>query len=412
MNKSINNILVVLVMTLVMGTSCDQDAHDPVEESKSVPGGISNVQATPTPGGAVITYTLPADDDLLYIRGIYYLPNGEEVEVKSSFYSNFLVVEGLADTKEHIIELYSVSRSEVSSEPVEVSFIPLEASFYDTFRSVTMQTTFGGMNLQAKNEARDDLAYLLLERDKITNEWVPMASSLYSSAETINYTIRGYHSDSTYVFGLVIRDRFQNYTDTIFSEIQPLFEEEIPTDTYLFRILGGDAPRHASTGNNNALWDGQIAGWPNSVLLTQSPYTPFIPHMITIDMGIEAKLSRVRIWDYPEWGEGGQNVYYARGAMRLFEIYGSTDFNPNGKLDSTWIKMGEFESIKPSGLPEWVVNNDDIEAGQRGIDYDFDGAIPPVRYLRIRCIENWEGGSFIALAEMKIYGNDGNPLND
>lgn len=403
-----------MLMVLILTLACEENGpdHEPVNDGTNKPGVVSNIQVTSRPGGALIGYTLPSDDDLLYIRGEYQLANGKEVEVKSSFYNNFLTVEGLGDTTMHQVKLSAVTRSEVSSDPVSVDFKPLAPAFWDTYKTIEMSPTFGGVSLKATNAARDELAYLMLEQNEITGEWEASANSLYSSAEEVDYTLRGYDSDSTYVFGLVLRDRYQNYTDTIFQEIKPFFEEVIPSTGFVFRDLPGDAPRHTSTTSPNALWDGAIAGWPSTVLLTQSAYTPFEPHMITVDLGVTAKLSRIRLWDYPEWGNSGQNVYYARGAMRRFEIWGSDEYNPNGELDSTWVKMGEFESIKPSGLPEWVVNNDDIEAGQRGFDYDLDQSAPEVQYLRIRCLENWEGGTFLAIAEIEVYGNDGNPDNN
>lgn len=413
MKKLLKQTIIPFFLLLVGCLACENDDHhEPIEKNSGKPGGVSNVSVTATPGGARIEYTLPSDENLLYVRGEYQLSNGDVVEVKSSFYNNYLLVEGLGDTTAHIAKLYAVTRSEVSSDPVEVEFKPLEPSFYETFRSVEMVSTFGGVNLQATNAAKDELAYLILQQDEVTGEWEALENSLYSSAEQISYTLRGYDSDSTYVFGLVLRDRYENYTDTLFNEIKPLFEEEIPSDNFVFRTLPGDAPRHTSTTNGQALWDDAIVGWPNTVMLTQSAYTPFVPHLITIDMGTEAQLSRLHVWDYPEWEGSNQNVYYARGAMKHFEVYGSTSYNPNGALDSTWVKLGEFENIKPSGLAEWVVNNDDIEAGQRGFDYEFGVDIPKVRYLRIRCLENWEGGTFIALAEVEIYGDDGDPSNN
>ncbi len=411
--KSYILIKVILLLILVLPMlGCEQDGeHKPVTESKGKPGVIEVVAITPTPGGASIQYTLPDNDDLLYVKGVYSLANGDEVEVKSSFYSNFLIVEGLGEVKEHVITLYAVTRSETNSDPLEVVFTPLEPAFYETYRSLEMKSTFAGVNLKAVNAAKEDLAYLLLEQNPITKEWEASANSLFSAAENINYTVRGLSSDSTYYFGLVLKDRFENYTpDTLFREIKPWFEEEINSDNFLYTKLPSDAVLHRDTRNPSSLWDDNTKTWSASVLLTDASYTPFEPHMITINMRVQAQLSRLHIWDYPEWDGNIQNVYFARGAMRYFEVWGSNE--NKDELDSGWVKLGDFESIKPSGLPEWVVNNDDIEAGERGFDYEFDPELPKVQYIRIRCLENWEGGTFIALGEVEVYGNDGDDSNN
>lgn len=405
--KDFRKLFALLICFSLLFLSCEDEGHGPIDTGGGTPGKISKVEVVPTSGGAIVYYTLPTDDDLLYVTGEYFLSNGQKVEAKSSFYKNYIIVEGLGDTTEHTINLYTVNRSEKKSDMFEVKFKPLAPPFWETFESIKMVTAFGGMNIKASNPERENLAYLILMKN-IFGEWEPLSSSLYSAAETVNYTIRGYSSDSVYQFGVVLRDRWLNYTDTIFAEIKPLFEEPIPNTTYKYKYIAGDAPRHTSTITANALWDGNIKGWPGSVLLTQAAYTPFTPHLLTIDLGVEAQLSRIHIWDYPEWGSTGQNVYFARGAMKEFEVYGSINYSPGGALDSTWVKLGEYVQIKPSGLPEWSVNNDDIAAGEAGFSWDFDNTTDKFRYLRIRCKKNWEGGSFMALAEIQVYGNASN----
>ncbi len=55
---------------------------EPLEKNSTSPGRISNVQWTAGPGKATITYALPSDPDLLYVKAVYNLANGREMEVK------------------------------------------------------------------------------------------------------------------------------------------------------------------------------------------------------------------------------------------------------------------------------------------------------------------------------------------
>lgn len=54
------------------------------------PGTISNYSVTNKEGKSVITYDLPDDEDLLYVKASYKLNNGKDMEVKASAYVNEL----------------------------------------------------------------------------------------------------------------------------------------------------------------------------------------------------------------------------------------------------------------------------------------------------------------------------------
>jgi hypothetical protein len=408
----------IFILLIILSFGCDQDIqHEPIAESGSKPGVISEIQVFPQPGGAIIAYTLPDDKDLLYVKAVYELTNGQEREVKSSFYNNYVIIEGLGDTLEHTVTLKAVNRSEVESEPVMETFKPLPPAFWETFDSLKVSPTFLGVNIKTYNPFREDLVYIVLEKDSLTGEWVQSPNSWYSGAELINRTLRNYNGEVydtvEYEIGIILRDNWLNYSDTLFQKFTPFYEEQIPSNRFLLKALVGDAPLFSKTTNRSALWDGQITGWPNTVLFTDQAYTPYVPHILTIDMGVTAKLNRMHHWDYPEWGAGGQNVYYANGAMREFQLWGSPLASPEGvSLDSmktgatSWQLLGHFEEIKPSGLPPWSVNNDDIEAGLLGFDWLVDENAPPMRHVRIVCLKNWNdpAGTHVALAEVQFFG--------
>lgn len=119
-----------------------------------------------------------------------------------------------------------------------------------------------------------------------------------------------------------------------------------------------------------------------------------------------AKLSRIVIWDYPEYvGSGGYDrAYYYLGCPRRFEIWGSTDPPEDGSWDN-WHKLGEYEEVKPSGLPYGQQNDEDYTTANAGVSWDFDINAPRVRYLRFKSLENWGGTTNLGIAEVQIYGD-------
>src|SRR5690606_4885562 len=94
--------------------------REPVGNETDKPGVVSNIRVINQEGKAQIIYDLPSSPNLMYVKAIYKINTGQEVEVKSSIYKDTIVVAGFADTEEHEVKLYAVSRNEVLSDPVSV----------------------------------------------------------------------------------------------------------------------------------------------------------------------------------------------------------------------------------------------------------------------------------------------------
>lgn len=155
-------IITIIIVFIAVG--CDENKLEPIENNTTPPGTVSNVTVENLAGKAKITYALPKDQDLLYVKAEYTLASGKRMEIKSSYYSNSLVVEGFSKAEEQTVTLYAVNRSEVSSEPVEVKVNPLESPIWDVFRSLETKAAFGGIFLGAENMLRHELALLVMEK--------------------------------------------------------------------------------------------------------------------------------------------------------------------------------------------------------------------------------------------------------
>jgi hypothetical protein len=385
------------MMIALIVVSCDQNNLDPLESNSNPPGQVSNVSVENLPGKARLTYSLPSDQDLLYVKAEYTLANGRKMEVKSSYYNNSLLVEGFADTDEHDVKLYAVNRSETASEAVVVKIKPLEAPIWDVFRSINTGAAFGGIYVTGDNITRENLSILVMQKNQ-QGDWVVDPKSIYTSTDVINKTVRGFAAVNQ-DFAITVRDRWLNTTDTLYVSITPLEEFTIPKSGYKHFPLPGDTPSH-TTAVPSGMWDGNIMDWPK-VFLTQGAVAG--QHVVTIDTGVLGKKSRIVIWDYPEYFNG--RMYYYTGDLKEFEIWGSANPNPDGSLDSSWVKLGSYNAVKPSGLPFGQQTTEDYNTAVAGFSWDFDPTAPPVRYLRIVSIKNWGGIGSMAIGEIQVYGS-------
>lgn len=393
--------ILILPIVALLWFSCGKERTlEPLEKNNVPPGKISNVQWTGGPGNATITYALPSDPDLLYVKAVYTLANGREMEVKASYYINNLTVEGFGDMEEHEVKLYAVNRSEVMSDPVSIKVKPLENPIWSVFRSLKITPDFSGIRVTAKNAAKADLAFEVFAEDS-TGKLKPTTSNIYSSAEDLVRTIRGYDSLPRN-FAVTIRDRWLNYSDTLHAKLTPLYEAEIPRSGFRAVTLPGDVGLHASTPMTG-MWDGTgsaITDWWPAVTMTSS--ARLTPQWITFDIGKLATLSRIVIYDYGEYYNG--RTYFYAGNLLDFEIWGSNNPPADGSFDN-WVKLGTFRSVKPSGSAYGINTAEDREVAIAGISYTFDAGMPKVKFLRIKSNKNWQGTTYFAIAEVRVFGD-------
>lgn len=397
--KARTRYILAFAVLLLAGFSCKKEigAHEPVTKSDAVPGLVKDILVTNGKGKATLSYTVPNDPNLLYVKAVYTIKTGE-AEVKASYYSNSLVLEGFGDTLAHDVKVYSVSRSEVASAPTVVKVKPLESPIWDVFRSIKVENAFGGYNLSATNAAKANVAVLVLTKNVFREFEVDNNKSIFTNTETIDSKIRGLDTLS-YTYGFAVRDRWGNTTDTVYRQVQPFYETLFPKSKFKEFYLPGDAQQVTNGAALRYAWDGQY-GWPYTsfTLQTAAPFSE--PHIVTIDMGTLGKVSRVWIRPFPE----GTRFYYL-SSLRRFEIWGSANPSLNGALDNTWVKLGTYEVKKPSGLPYGTDDATDQETAAAGFSWEVDINAPKVRYLRIRCLENWAGGTAQSINELSVYGD-------
>jgi hypothetical protein len=385
---------------VVFVISCNSGGlHKPFSHDKTPPGKVHNVSVNNMPGGAIISFTAPKSKNLLYVKADYTITNGKHEESKVSFYKNSLKVQGYADTLKHNVSLYAVNKSGATSDSVNVIIKPKPAPILDIFKSLKVRPAFGGINVSAENPEQSNIAILILQKNDL-GQWKPSSNSIYTSLDSVNYTLRGLDTLKQ-KFGFTVRDQWLNYTDTLFTTLKPLFETAIPKSGYTGIRLPGDAPSNYGT-TINRMWDGDEINWPN---VYQTKPGQGKPAVITFGIGEKAKISRVVIWDYPEYYNG--RTYYYAEALKKFQIWGTNHIDGSGSFKN-WTLLGTYTEHKPSGLPYGQQSNKDYQKARAGFSWPVGINKPAVKYLRIKVLSNWEGSYWTCISELQVYGN---PVN-
>jgi hypothetical protein len=370
----------------------------PVPGSDVAPGPVSNVKVKDIPGGATLSYTLPKSGSLLYVLAEYSIGHGAVLDKKASYYNNSLTIEGFPDTASYDVKLYAVSRGDKRSTPVTVKIRPLTPPVISVFRSLSLRPTFGGVNVQFVNPDEANVKITVLTPDSLGVLYP--ADIYYTQRDTGNFSARGFAA-APRKFGVFVRDRWNNYSDTLYTTLTPFFEEQIdkskfqglplPTDTY---------KPHLDDGFPD-LWD-NIWDVDNPVFHT-SPGTG-MPQWFTFDLGDTVRLSRMKLYHrLARAADGTDGAFYA-GDPEVFEIWGSNDPATDGSWGS-WTLLGHFTCIKPSG--QTTPTSEDIQyACVDGENFDFPVGTPPVRYLRFKTMRTWGNVDYVYISELSFWGSE------
>lgn len=357
------------------------------------PGAITDYSVKNLAGASEITYVVP-DDKTMYVEAEYEIAEGIRRDAKSSKYGKTINVEGFPAAGEYNVTLYAVGRDDQRSEPLVISVAPYDPPVVATFETLRIEPDFSGIKISAENTFESNLVIgVLTSEDSSAN--LSVVEQHYTSSKNVRFSLRGYEAKPRR-FGVFIRDQWLNHSDTLFAEITPLFEEKIDMSRFYETNFPGDQWENHQVGATRSiskLFDGKKGSQ------TQGYYSVLnsgMPQHFTIYLQGVYQLSRLK-W----WQTAGS---YASANPRKFRVWGSIDPNPNGDMDSTWILLGEFENIKPSGLPVGIRSDEDIARAQNGDEVSFGVDLPAVSYIRFETLETWGLNQAVYITEMEFWG--------
>lgn len=390
------------LMTCLFSCSKENGYKIPDNTNQTKPGVVSNVKVRNFNGGAVISYTLPSSENLLYVVADYAINGKTRRQTKSSYFLDTIRVEGFENSQEYSVTLHAVTRANVESDPVTVVVHP-EVPYYKLIKSnLVIAADFGGVHISSLNKDKRPIGINLIAIDPANNKFV-IKDRHFTSADTISYAIRGF-STTPAKFGAFVTDQFGNTSDTTIVTLTPFYEEMLdkrkffptnsPSDAYIG--YGGILPY---------LWDGftkEVGGaapWQTTIGPVQKQIQG------TFGVGKSYKLSHFLMWTR---GYGYANP-------KVFTIWGSNKDNPAdvvtpgglpaGSTIGDWVVMGTYRfPDPPSGLQQGQTNAADQAYIDAGVNFDLPFNSPAVKYLRVVVKETWFGLDYTYIEEMTFYG--------
>ncbi|HCY98184.1 MAG TPA: hypothetical protein DHU86_08550 [Polaribacter sp.] len=397
MRKQINKILLFSIFMFATLFSCTSEE----DLDTKAPESVTNISVTPTNGGGVINYSLPTDDDILYVKAVYTNSQGEEVFRVSSKHTSAIEVNGLNQTTPLKVKIYVVDESENSSEAAEIEFTPLKSFIFLVQESIQITPDLGGVKIAWDNIASKTVFVYVHILDG-ANEIIRILSS--NNAQE-NIFIRGLASTEM-TFSTKVEDFDGNITDLEDKgKYTPFFEEKIDKSTWSL-MSGQSINGNAYEGRTVNFWDDIV-----DTVETDADNSYFIatrdnnggslnfPLDIVIDFNKNVKIQRFIVWQRAYWYNGGGVTYhYQEENLKSFNLYASTD-------NQTWNLLGEFDI----GDPRDGAGNISAAAFQEAIDgheFSLDNTSDTFRYLKFQMTSNYGSTQLTVGSEITLFGLD------
>jgi hypothetical protein len=391
--------ILVASLLIAVAYSCSEEFVGQTPTDNIAPGKITGPKWESLPGGAKITYELPTDDDLLYVKAVYTV-NGKEKNTSASLHSKSLEIKGFGSTDTQTVRLYSVDRSGNVSEPVPVEIIPDTPPVKTIFESLEMVAAFGGIQITWKNETKANIAiYVQVKADD--GEWVE-ADVIYSNIIDGKYNVRGMEAVER-EFNIYIRDRWDNLSDSKTDKFTPFAEEKLDKSKWSRKLLLGD--------NNTQIGSGPWSEIHDDIWETENFWetsTGKSPILFTVDLGVTAKLSR-----YSLWHRGNNRWEYIHHNPKYWTVWGTDELSTStgeaywtateGGWKDDWVLLADCVSEKPSGM-DTPVTQEDRNFAHEGFQFDMPVNAPPVRYVRFHVTATWDNGDMLDISELTFWG--------
>ncbi len=391
--------LFIISALLLLAGCAESDLLHPYGQDDGVPPAkITKVKVRNWSGAATISYKLPSDPDLSYVKATFVGTNGEPREMKASAYVDSMVLEGFGNTKKYKIELRAYDKFENASDPIVVTVSPKKPPIQMVYESLKWETDFGGFAISFENQTKSDIGIYVVSKDEVTKE-LTYYDVYYTEKASGVYAVRGL-PDVENDFGIYVQDHWGNTSKTLTFKTTPLKEDELMKPK--FQLLDparfpGDLPSNQWNETPSNLWDGKIDNWNYG----HTSWPIEFPHRFTFDLGVIAKMSRMKTWQ-----RSGEDVRWKHGAWRLFKVYGCTELPPANGADpmAGWTLVGDFTSVKPSGLPQGQESDEDLQLLADGEEFIFDRNAPAVRYLRFEINAVHSEMKLSVMSEIRLWG--------
>ena len=397
-----NKYIYILLLAAFAFTACNEEVLD-----TTAPGKVTNISYKPTNGGAVLTFTAPDDDDLLYVKAVYTNSLGKEVFKVTSHYGDSIEIDGFKEATPQKVKLYAVDRSNNNSEAAEIEVTPMKSFIYLVQESIQMKEQLGGVRITWENPDQKTV-FVYVNFSKAGKTYERILSSALSDPVLM---IRGLDPEE-YSFSVTVEDFNGNKTDKMdVGTYRPLLEQKINKSTWkVLQNLSVDGDKYE--GTLASFWDDVVdtkeSAADNSYFIISRDENGGMlkwPLDIVVDLNKTVVVNRFvvgqRAFAYVNAEQNGVSTdycYYKEENMKSFSVSVSTD-----KL--TWTSLGSFDIGDPRDAAG-VISPAKYKEAIDGHEFNLESVSQPFRYMKFSVLSNYGSETNVYGSEITLYGLD------
>lgn len=411
-------------MFVIVSSCKETERFKPNSDDAVPPGKVTLKSYEPLYGGARFFYSLPNDEDLLSVEGVYTNKSGKVYTFAASYFVDSLDIYGLPDTEAHTIQLFAVDRAGNRSEPLDVSVTPLEPAFSRVANSIVVKPGFSSFFLDWVNELEQNINVYVdftFNQDGVARN---LTSVFSSNLPKDRRFINDLFLSPSELVGVKVRveDIYGNITETIDKGSISLYEDNKlsksswilpnPNDT-----IGGVPMAFGDglEGRNRYVIDDIIDKGDNLNFMhtnsrgrTGKTADGNMPWNFIIDLGSHYELSRIITVQRHSGGIANisRGQYYRDENVGIYNMYIWDDDS------NLWVFVSQHKILVPEGLSELEFVKMG-EAGDMAYMYPDEPAYTkPTRWFRFEAIKSFNGNYTLedanCLSEITLYGRKTN----
>lgn len=398
--SQIQKVTTSLGVILSLTAGCSEAQRFEISDGdRTPPDAPVFISATPTPGGAIIRYSISeseANSDLLKIEAAYNNAEGKTLRFVSSFFTNEVEVKGFVTTGEHAVTLCAIDRAGNRSTEVPVTVTSDEAPIAIFARSVQVMPAFHNF-LTGWNDSINVRFYVYVDYTFVQDGKKQDYQNIFTTTFTENRVSDSLKIAASEEVGVKVRvqDTWGNMLPAKDTTITLYTDRKLPKEIWIFpdTTVVMDGVKQAATDDGDLVYlkDEQTEGTTESNFWQTSDVTPW---NIIIDLGEERELSRIVTHQRRTWKSdlSERGAYYRGDNVLNYNLYVWNE--TTGK----W----EFCSRQDITVPVVKQENEYILSGDAGDEAFFFPDRPhfsiPTRYLRIEALR----GRY--LSEITLFG--------
>jgi hypothetical protein len=414
----------LLIGIIFLFFTCSEEKRFDINSDDKVPPAapvISRYEALN--GGVLIYYTPPSDKDVVSVDAEYTRKrDGKVFRFSTSYFSNSILVNGLADTVTYDVRLYSVDRAGNRSPKITYPVQPMESAILKVKQSMVIKGGFDALFAKWNNVLRENVNVLIDYTFTINGTTKTLTRVFTSAALENRYFIPDLtlSPDSPIKVKYRISDDYDNVTDDVdVGNIFVLKDVEMPKlDANRNPVWSLPEVRSvplAEYGNTVAqVFGNNLDGNINKVIDGIIDHSENLNYMFTedgtgwnfiIDLNDYYELSRI-ITHQRHTSAGGaeedvkRGAYYQGGNVGIYRMYRWDDDT------HVWDTISIHEIQLPQGSLSELEWNKLGRAGDMAYMFpDEPQYTKPTRWFRYEALGSFEGYGVgtCCLSEVTLY---------